>query len=131
MRGTAADVFAPTLGAKLLIAQLIFRFAVGGLIVSLFAALGDVLKPKSFAGLFGAAPSVALATLSLTIATDGKLYAATEARSMIVGAIAFLVYAAFCSRLMMRNRVHSTSASTSALAVWLICALGLWAIALR
>jgi hypothetical protein len=41
------------LEAKLLIAQLIFRFAVGGLIVSLFAALGDVLKPKSFAGLFG------------------------------------------------------------------------------
>jgi hypothetical protein len=29
-------------------------------IVSLFAGLGGVLKPKSFAGLFGAASSVAL-----------------------------------------------------------------------
>jgi len=111
--------------------QLIFRFAIGGLIVSLFAALGDVLKPKSFAGLFGAAPSVALATLGLTIATDGKLYAATEARSMIVGAFALCAYAALCSRLMMRNRMHSTLASTSALALWLICALGIWAIVLR
>jgi hypothetical protein len=55
----------------------------------LFAALGDVLNPKSFAGLFGAAPSVALATLELTIAADGRLYAATEARSMIVDALAF------------------------------------------
>jgi hypothetical protein len=33
---------------------------------------GDVLKPKSFAGLFSAAPSVALATLPLTILSDGK-----------------------------------------------------------
>ncbi len=111
--------------------QIIFRFAVGGVIVSLFAALGDVLKPKSFAGLFGAAPSVALATLGLTIATDGKPYAATEARSMIVGAIAFCAYATLCSWLMMRKRMLSKLASTSALVVWLICALGVWAIVLR
>ena len=64
-------------------AQLVIRFLMGGIIVSLFAALGDVLKPKSFAGLFGAAPSVALATLTLTIFADGRVYAATEARSMI------------------------------------------------
>jgi uncharacterized membrane protein (GlpM family) len=119
------------LGAKLLIAQLIFRFAVGGFVVTLFAALGDVLKPKSFAGLFGAAPSVALATLGLTAVADGRLYAATEARSMIVGAIAFCAYAAFCSRLMMRNRMNSILASTSALVVWLICALAVWAVVLR
>jgi hypothetical protein len=37
--------------------EFIFRFIVGGLIVSLFAVLGDVLKPRSFAGLFAAAPS--------------------------------------------------------------------------
>ena len=63
-------------------AQLMFRFLVGGLIVSLFATLGDVLKPKSFAGLFGAAPSVGLATLALTVMADGKSFASTEARSM-------------------------------------------------
>ena len=60
--------------------QILFRFVVDGLIVSFFAVLGDALKPKSFAGLFGAAPSVALATLGLTILTDGKSYAAPEAR---------------------------------------------------
>ena len=48
-------------------AQLVFRFLIGGFIVSVFAALGDVLKPKSFAGLFGAAPSVGLATFTLTV----------------------------------------------------------------
>jgi hypothetical protein len=66
--------------------DLVVRFLLGGTIVSLFALSADVLKPKGFAGLFGAAPSVALATLGLTIATQGKLYAAMEARSMIAGA---------------------------------------------
>jgi hypothetical protein len=37
-------------------AQLLFRFVIGGLIVSFFAALADVLKPKMFAGSW-AAPS--------------------------------------------------------------------------
>jgi hypothetical protein len=41
------------------------RFFIGGLAVSFFALLSDVLRPKSFAGLFGAAPSVALGTLDL------------------------------------------------------------------
>jgi hypothetical protein len=45
----------------------IVRFLIGGAIVSMFAALGDVLKLKSFAGLFGVAPSVALASLGLAI----------------------------------------------------------------
>ena len=76
--------------------DLVVRFFVGGALVALFALIGDVLKPKGFAGLFGAAPSVALATLGLTIATDGKLYAAMEARSMVAGAAAFFLFALAC-----------------------------------
>jgi hypothetical protein len=72
---------------------ILFRFLIGGVAISLFAVLGDLFKPKSFAGLFGAAPSVALATLGLTVASDGKHYAATEATSMMAGALAFVVYA--------------------------------------
>lgn len=53
--------------------ELIIRFLVGGTFVSLFAVLGDLFRPKSFAGLFGAAPSIALATLGITIAKEGKL----------------------------------------------------------
>jgi len=113
------------------VTQFIFRFVAGGFIVSLFAALGDVLKPKSFAGLFGAAPSVAVATLGLAILTEGPLYAADEARSMIAGALAFFIYAIVCSRLMKKYRMHSTLATTASLALWLLCALGVWATALR
>jgi hypothetical protein len=111
--------------------QILFRFVVGGLIVSFFAVLGDALKPKSFAGLFGAAPSVALATLGLTILTDGKSYAALEARSMIAGALSFCLYAAVCSRLIMKNKVPAATATISGLALWVFLALGAWAMILR
>jgi hypothetical protein len=46
---------------------------------------------EEFAGLFGAAPSIALATVGMTIAEHGKEYAAIEARSMVLGAIAFCI----------------------------------------
>jgi len=34
--------------------QSLIRFMIGGVMVSAFAIIGDVLKPKSFAGLSGA-----------------------------------------------------------------------------
>lgn len=45
-------------------------FLAGGLVVLAFAVMGDILLPKSFAGLFGAAPSVVLVTLGLTLWFD-------------------------------------------------------------
>jgi hypothetical protein len=111
--------------------QFAVRFIVGGIIVSFFALLGDILKPKSFAGLFGAAPSVALATLGLTMIANGKSYAAVEAHSMIFGAIAFCLYAAFCCRLMARYEISAAVCTLSALALWLVFAVGAWAALLR
>src|SRR5437868_1313019 len=111
--------------------EFLFRFLAGGIIVSFFAALGDVVKPKRFAGLFGAAPSVALATLGLTILKNGKSYAAIEGRSMVIGALSLFIYSAVCVRLMMKYKVHAATSTISALAVWLVCAVGAWAILLR
>ena len=48
------------------------RFLAGGIAVSALAALADTLRPKSFAGLFGAAPSIALATLLITLSQKGQ-----------------------------------------------------------
>jgi hypothetical protein len=53
---------------------------------------GDTLRPKSYAGLFGAAPSIALATLLITLSQKGAPFAALEGRSMIVGALALAAY---------------------------------------
>lgn len=111
--------------------ELVVRFLAGGTIVSLFALLADVLKPKGFAGLFGAAPSVALATLTLTIATHGKLYAAIEARSMIAGAAAFLLYALSCLYFIGVKHARAAPTALAFWAVWTLGALGLWAAWLR
>jgi hypothetical protein len=111
--------------------QFLIRFIVGGAVVSLFAAFGDAVKPKSFAGLFAAAPSVAMATLALTIMTEGKLFAAVEARSMIFGAIALFLYAAAATRLMTKYKVSAARAAILALTAWVICAIGSWYALLR
>ena len=94
-------------------------------------SLADVLKPKSFAGLFGAAPSVGLATLALTVAADRKTYASIEARSMAAAALAFLAYACITCRLMMRFRWRALPASVATLVVWMAVSLGLWIVILR
>lgn len=106
--------------------ELLFRFLVGGVFVSLFAALSDLFKPQSFAGLFGAAPSIGLATLGLVIFREGRVYAAMEAHSMAPGAIAFFLYAACASWLMMRRHFRALVASSLALIVWAAAAFGLW-----
>lgn len=106
--------------------ELLLRFLIGGTLVSVFALIGDLFRPKSFAGLFGAAPSIALATLGLTISGEGRLYAAIEARSMILGAAAFFVYAYCVSWLMMRRKLKGLVASSVSLVLWAVVAFGLW-----
>jgi len=110
--------------------EIILRLIVGGAIVSVFSFLGCLLKPKSFAGLFGAAPSVALATLALTVVKDGKVYASVEGRSMILGAVAFCAYSYVVSFLLIRRRVPVLATAASVIVLWLACAFGLWYVVL-
>jgi uncharacterized membrane protein (GlpM family) len=105
--------------------ELILRFLAGGVIVSAFALLADLLQPKSFAGLFAAAPSVALATIPLTIYRQGAAYSAVEARSMIAGSVAFFVYACAVAWLIQRYRFSAALAATSSLVLWAAVAFGL------
>src|SRR5579871_5071236 len=106
--------------------EILIRFFVGGLVVSAFSLIGDLLKPKSFAGLFGAAPSVALATLGLTVATEGASYAAIEARSMMAGAIALTAYASCVSWIMMKYELKALWVTICLMPVWLGIAFGVW-----
>jgi hypothetical protein len=96
------------------------------LVVSSFAVLGDVLKPKSFAGLFSAAPSIALASIGLAVSQRGQLYAAREASSMIWGAVAFVLYAAIVSQLLFRRICGVLMGTLLSLGVWLTTSLALW-----
>lgn len=106
--------------------EILVRIILGGLIVSAFAIVGEVVKPKSFAGLFGAAPSVALASLGLALIQHGRNYASEEARSMIVGAVAFFLYASLASWLLIRKKWAALPATSLSLLLWVGAALGLW-----
>lgn len=108
--------------------EILARFLIGGVVISLFALSGDILKPKTFAGLFSAAPSVALATLALTIVSKGKSYAAVEAHYMIIGAVAFFVYALCVSRLLIQHHLSTLAVSLGSLLVWFGVAFGIWSI---
>jgi len=60
----------------------------GGALVLTFAALSEALKPKRFAGILGAAPSVAIAGIVVGSLAKGPLDQAAAARTMIAGAVA-------------------------------------------
>ena len=114
-----------------MVGDLILRFVIGGLIVSIFSVVGDVFKPKSFAGIFGAAPSVALATLGITYISQGASHATLDGRSMVVGGIALGCYSLLVSRLLLQYRWNTIVATGVSWLLWLAVAFGLWAAFLR
>ena len=109
--------------------EYIIRFVAGGIAVSAFSALGDVFRPKSFAGLFAAAPSIAIATLLIAFSKHGADYAALEGRSMMIGAVALAVFSWMSCQLMKRCELSGLASTLFASIAWFVCALGLcWAL---
>jgi hypothetical protein len=111
------------------VVSLAVRALIGGLFVTAFAVLGEVLVPKRFAGIMSAAPSVALANLAIVVATKGHHYGLHEAQGMIVGACAFLVAALVGRRLV--ARLGSFKGSLWLCGVWLAVALAGYVAVLR
>lgn len=66
------------------------RVVAPGALVCAFAMLGELVKPKRFAGIFSAAPSVALASLVVLLLSEGRSHVRVELEGMVAGAIAFV-----------------------------------------
>ena len=111
--------------------DLLARFLIGGAVVILFSILGDIFKPKSLGGIFAAAPTIALASITLTARQRGLAYVALEARSMIAGALAFFLYACAVSFILMRYRPRSLIAAGALSPLWFAVAFALYAVWLR
>jgi uncharacterized membrane protein (GlpM family) len=92
------------------------RAAAGGLLVLAFAVLSEAVKPKRFAGLFSAAPAVAIAGLVVTVATGPASDAKDGALGMLAGAAGMMAYATAVVALLKRQRPHAASAV--AMLVW-------------
>ncbi len=88
----------------------------GGTLVAGFALLSEGLKPKRFAGLFSAAPAVALAGLTVALLDKGAHSAHESAAGMIAGAGGMLAYAAAAIPLLRRFR--ASVAALIALVAW-------------
>jgi len=111
--------------------DMVLRFLIGGIVVSVFAVLGDMVKPQSLGGVFAAAPTIALATLVLTMHKHGGRYVAIEARSMVAGAVAFFAYSCVVSLVLMRRRPKALTTAIALLPIWCATAAALWAVWLR
>ncbi|TMC83259.1 MAG: DUF3147 family protein [Chloroflexi bacterium] len=111
------------------IGLLAIRVVLGGLLVVAFAMLSDTLKPKMFAGLFSAAPSVATGSLLVSGLAMGAAKDAKYASGMVVGAIALVCFSVAAAFLV--KRLGSIAGSAIGWLAWAITALGFYWLFLR
>jgi hypothetical protein len=102
---------------------------IGGTAVVAFAALGEFLRPRGLAGMFAAAPSVAVAGLAVTSVATGSGSAAGQATAMVAGAAALTVFCLVGIESV--RRFGALRGSVAAMVPWFAVALGLWAVVLR
>ena len=108
---------------------LLLKGLAGGALVVVFALIGEVVRPRVAAGLTSAAPSIALASLTVTAATTGTEGALQQSLGMVAGAVA-LVACCLCA-IDTVKRFGALRGSALATVAWLVAAAGLWAVALR
>jgi hypothetical protein len=70
---------------------LALKTVASGLFVVTFAVVASMLSPKRLAGVFAAAPAVALGSLTMTLVLLGQADVVPAARGMAVGAAGFAV----------------------------------------
>lgn len=84
------------------IVEVVVKALAGGVFVLAFAALAEMLTPKRLAGVFCAAPSVALASLIVTAAITGVPDVLASAQGMQIGAVGFTLYCLIAAPLLRR-----------------------------
>jgi uncharacterized membrane protein (GlpM family) len=106
----------------------IIRFLFGGA-VSVIAALISTLTNDRIGGIFTAFPAILIASLTIINRMDGQHEAEKDARGAIVGAIAFVITAIVLSLTL--EVLAGALALLLALVVWVLCAIGLYALSYR
>ena len=106
--------------------DLLLRFTLGAAAVSFFSALAEVFKPKTFSGILGAAPAVALVSLGLTFIQRGEAVVREQALGMICGGIGFLVYACSCVFMTANTRLPVWAGAALCWSLWFLVAATAW-----
>jgi len=90
----------------------------GGSLVVAFALLSEVVAPKRFAGLFGAAPAVAIAGLGLVLLSKGAHDARENSIGMIAGCLGMFCYAA--STVQLLKHTHARAGTALGMVAWVV-----------
>ena len=98
---------------------LVARLAVVG-----FSLFGQSGHPKRFSGLFAAAPSVAVASLAITVMAKGTGAAVPYAQGMLIGSAGMFAYCLVS--LFLIERLHALIGSILAWLAWFAVAGGLY-----
>src|SRR2546421_3925226 len=107
------------------IALLGLKALVGGFAVVAFSLIGQAGHPKRFAGIFAAAPSVALASLAMTVLTKGPEATVPYAQGMLIGSAGMFAYC-LASLFLINRRLHALVGSLLAWLAWFAVAGGLY-----
>ncbi len=105
------------------------RVLAGGALVVAFAMVSDMLKPKMFSGLFGAAPSVATASLLVSGLAMGAAKDTKYATGMIAGAIGLIAYSLAAAPAV--KHIGSVAGSIVAWVAWVVPAAVVYAVFMR
>lgn len=106
---------------------LALRALAGGTLVVVFSLISTVVRPKAFAGLFASAPSVAVASLAVTVLFEGAAAARRSSIGMVVGAIGMVACCTVAVGAI--PRLKSLGGSILAIGGWAVVGLGLyWAV---
>jgi Protein of unknown function (DUF3147) len=97
---------------------------IGGLAVVAFSLIGESARPKRFAGLFAAAPSVAIASLAITVLQKGPAGTVPYAQGMLIASAGMLAYC--LASLVLIERVHALVGSLLSWIAWFAVAGGLY-----
>jgi uncharacterized membrane protein (GlpM family) len=105
--------------------EIVLKALFGGLFVVVFALVSELVTPKRFAGIFSAAPSVALGSLAVTLVAKGSHDVSAAAVGMSVGAIALLIYSTAAVPAL--RRFGALKGAGVAVFAWLVVAgVGVW-----
>ncbi len=105
---------------------LVGRGLLGGLLVMAFAVIGEATEPKRFAGIFAAAPAVAIAGMTFTVLGDGDHALAQSGLGMIAGSAALVAYCLLAVPLV--RSWGALKGSVSAVVAWVLAAGACWAV---
>ena len=114
------------MSAVLLVA---IKALVGGTMVVGFAAIGELVRPRGLAGLFAAAPSVAIGSLAITALASSSSSAADQLTGMVAGAAALTAYCLVGTESV--KRFGAMNGAVTAIVPWFAAAIALWLVVLR